>query len=320
MIVKKKTVPILIRKLEALNRRLSRTDLRRLVVLEDLNRRKAGHRGEGSIDYHLSFLDERRYHVLHDLRLLNNFGLHHFQMDILILTSLFIILFDVKNYKGIIQFDDRHHQLIQIADGKKRALEDPIPQIRRQKLQLKEWLQAHDFPNIPIETLIVISNPSTIIETSGHSPYVKNITHSINLPFQIKSFEDKYPIDVFKPKDLFRLGNLLKKKDTPLNYNVLEYYGIHPNDLIRGVHCPKCFAIPMQRGHGRWICRVCEFVSTDAHIFTLEDYKLLIGNVITNEILREFLLLKNCRTIVTNILKSMKLRHAGETKGRVYYL
>ncbi|WP_268920390.1 hypothetical protein [Siminovitchia acidinfaciens] len=42
MIVKKKTVPILIRKLEALNRRLSKTDLRKLAVLEDLNRRKAG--------------------------------------------------------------------------------------------------------------------------------------------------------------------------------------------------------------------------------------------------------------------------------------
>lgn len=96
MIVKKKTVPILIRKLEALNRRLSKTDLRKLAVLEDLNRRKAGHRGEHSIDYHLSFLEDKRYHILHDLRLLNHFGSNYFQLDNVILSSPFITFIDVK--------------------------------------------------------------------------------------------------------------------------------------------------------------------------------------------------------------------------------
>lgn len=320
MLVKKKTVPILIRKLEALNRRLSETDPRKFAVLKDLNRREAGHKGERSIDYHLSFLEEKRYHILHDLRLLNHFGLYYFQLDNVILSSPFITLIDVKNYKGIIQFDDQYHQLIQIADGKKRALEDPIPQIRRQKLQLKKWLHSHRFPDIPIEPLIVISNPSTIIETTGHSSYFKYITHSIHLPFLIKSFEEKHPVEALTHKDLFRLGNVLKKKDTPFDYNVLEYYGIHPNELIRGVHCPKCFAIPMQRGHGKWRCRVCEFASADAHIYSIQDYKFLLGNVLTNEILRKFLLLENSRTIATNILKSMNLRHKGETKGRVYFL
>ncbi|RST77618.1 NERD domain-containing protein [Siminovitchia acidinfaciens] len=228
------------------------------------------HRGEHSIDYHLSFLEDNRYHILHDLRLLNHFGSNYFQLDNVILSSPFITLIDVKNYKGVIQFDNQYHQLIQVTDGKKRSLEDPIPQIRRQKLQLKKWLKAHYFPDVPIEPLIVISNQSTIIETTGNSSHFKYITHSINLPFQIKSFEDKYPIDVITPKDLVRLGNLLKKKDTPLNYNVLEYFGIHPNELIRGVHCPKCFAIPMQRGHGKWLCRVCRFASADAHIYSIQ--------------------------------------------------
>ncbi|WP_408021588.1 nuclease-related domain-containing protein [Siminovitchia acidinfaciens] len=208
--------------------------------------------------------------MLHDLRLLNHFGSNYFQLDNVILSSPFITLIDVKNYKGVIQFDNQYHQLIQVTDGKKRSLEDPIPQIRRQKLQLKKWLKAHYFPDVPIEPLIVISNQSTIIETTGNSSHFKYITHSINLPFQIKSFEDKYPIDVITPKDLVRLGNLLKKKDTPLNYNVLEYFGIHPNELIRGVHCPKCFAIPMQRGHGKWLCRVCRFASADAHIYSIQ--------------------------------------------------
>ncbi|RWR06945.1 nuclease-related domain-containing protein [Siminovitchia fortis] len=320
MIVKKKIVPILIRRLEALNRRLPETNLKRLTVIKDLNIRKAGHKGEHSIDYHLSFLEEKRYHILHDLRLLNHFGLDYFQLDNVIISTSFITLIDVKNYKGIIQFDDQYHQLIQIADGKKRALEDPIPQIRRQKLQLKKWLHSHRFPDIPIEPLIVISNPSTIIETTGHSTYFKYITHSINLPFQIKSFEEKHPVEVFTQKDLYRLGNVLMKKDNPLDYNVLDYYGIHPDELIRGVHCPKCFAIPMKRGHGRWICLDCEFASADAHIYSIQDYKLLFGHIITNEMLRKFLLLENSRTIATNILKSMNLRHTGETKGRIYFL
>lgn len=183
------------------------------------------------------------------------------------------------------------------------------------------WLKAHRFPDIPIESLIIISNPSAIIETTGQTNDVKQkITHSINLPFQMDLFKKKHTRNVFSEKDLSMLTRLLMEKDTPLDYDVLKFYQIKKNELRKGVHCPECRSLPMLRLHGKWKCTRCGLISKDAHIETLKDDSLLIGREMTNQKLRHFLMLNDSRTIATNLLKSMNLPYSGEKKGRKYFL
>lgn len=103
------------------------------------------------------------------------------------------------------------------------------------------------------------------------------------------------------------------------NPDILEKFDIKPSELVKGVCCPKCKSLPMIRKNKVWACNSCSFCSKYAHIDSLKDYVLLIGQTITNQQLRSFLCLSS-RSISTNLLKSMNLKHSGNTKGRVYEL
>lgn len=78
MILKKKRKPWLLVKLEALERRCPASHFKRPALDDDLERRRAGYRGEQSLDYHLSFLDSTVFRILHDIRLLNHLKMYYF--------------------------------------------------------------------------------------------------------------------------------------------------------------------------------------------------------------------------------------------------
>lgn len=318
MILKERKTPQTILKLEALARRLAESHSKMPLITKELGKRQAGYRGEQSIDYHLSFLPEKEYYILHDLRLKNQQG-YYFQIDTLLLSHCFLSIIDVKNFRGIIQFDEQFHQLIQTVNETKKGLSDPISQINRHHTQLTEWLKVNKFPSLPIQPLIVISNPATVIETTSNPTFYKQITHSINLFPRINQFKKSHSKEILSHKDILKLGRLLTKKNHPLDYNPLKHYGIHPNEILKGVHCPSCNYLPMKRVHGKWQCPRCKHMCKMAHLNALNDYNLLLGNTITNENLCEFLLLHS-RNAALHILRSMNLQHSGNTKGRLYYL
>ncbi|MFG6150011.1 nuclease-related domain-containing protein [Halobacillus sp. B23F22_1] len=167
------------------------------------------------------------------------------------------------------------HQFIQL---------DPLLQVRRQKNYLRKWLNAYRYPDLPIETLIVISKPSTIIHTSNPS-----VIHSAYLPFIINELDSKYAQRVLGQNELLRMGEELKQAHVPRKIDVLQNYKIKKEELRVGVHCPSCRALPMNRGYGKWKCSICGLDSVDAHIESLRDYRLLVEESITNRELRWFL-------------------------------
>ncbi|HEY9576197.1 MAG TPA: NERD domain-containing protein, partial [Pseudobacillus sp.] len=69
MIIKKRGIPLKIRKLEALFRRLPEFHPKRLSIKVELDKIWAGHRGEEALDYHLTFLNGSQHMILHGLRL-----------------------------------------------------------------------------------------------------------------------------------------------------------------------------------------------------------------------------------------------------------
>lgn len=318
MILKKRTIPLRLLTLEALVRRLSHTHPKMPQIQKDLINQRSGNRGEHSIDYHLHFLPKDEYLILHDLRLKNSSG-YFFQIDTLILSPYFITIIEVKNYSGTIQFDNHFNQLIQTYNNEKRALPNPTSQIRRHQLQLKEWMQTRSYIPPPIEPLIVISNPSTIIETTSQPSNFKHVTHSINIESKIKSYHDKHQTKVLSTSDLHHISNLLIHNHTPLKFHPLLHFDIDRKEILKGVHCPNCSSLPMTRLHGRWKCPTCSFISKGAHIHALKDYALLLGDTITNKEMCEFLKLSS-RFVANRLFHSMNLPHSGGIKSRKYFL
>ncbi len=123
MIIQDREIPRIILKLQALLRRLPLNHPKIQVLVDELNRRSAGHKGEEALDYPLSLLDPKDYLIFHGLRLqINN---NFFQIDTLVISKHYILLIEVKNLAGSIYFDPVFSQLIQMKDDQKLAFPDP---------------------------------------------------------------------------------------------------------------------------------------------------------------------------------------------------
>ncbi|WP_141431053.1 NERD domain-containing protein [Bacillus sp. 03113] len=318
LIVKKLEIPLHVKKLETLLKRLPEQHLNYQVVKDHLARQIAGYNGEKDLGYYLNFLPDEKYFIFHDLRLFN--GKNFFQMDIQILSPRFILILEVKNISGILLFDSNFDQLIRTINEKDERFKNPILQVKQHQRQLKDWLITHKIPSVPIEALVVIQNPRTILKaTSNHPAISQKVIHSENLQTRISTFENRYPNEVLTDKEIRKLTRLLMKKHTPNDPNILQQYNISEKELLKGVHCPKCSSLPMKKIHGKWLCPVCQHTSNNAHIPALKDYCFLISSSITNKDARDFLQVAS-GSVVKRIFHSMNLQYEGELKTRKYFL
>ncbi|MED2971018.1 nuclease-related domain-containing protein [Fictibacillus sp. B-59209] len=98
MIVKSIQIPLIIKKLEALLRRLPPNHPKRPIIEKELASRFKGYRGEQSLDFYLQEFPSKDHLILHDIRLpaLNS----QIQMDLLILTPYYLLNLEVKNFSG----------------------------------------------------------------------------------------------------------------------------------------------------------------------------------------------------------------------------
>lgn len=318
MIAKEHQPPVIISKLEALLRRLSKYFARRPDIESQLGKFKAGYSGELSLDYYLNNLTDKEYVILHDLRL--QIKSSFVQIDTLILHRQFILILEVKNIAGDIYIDTTFNQMIRTLNGKTEVFPDPILQAYRQKMELERWLVEKKCPSIPIEHLVVLTNPHTrIINTAEERQVFQRLVRSTKLPFQIQSYTNFHPIPSFTPKQLSKITKLLLNHHTPQTYNVLHQFNISQSDIIYGVYCVQCEAPTMERIGGTWRCRSCKSVQKDAHVYSLRDYAFLIRPSITNREAREFLKLESA-SATRKILQKMRLSTTGSTKDKTYDL
>ncbi|MFE8699485.1 NERD domain-containing protein [Cytobacillus sp. FJAT-54145] len=317
MIVKKLELPIRIRKLEALLRRLSSTHHKRELIEADLAKIYAGYKGENSIQYFLDLLPKQEFFIFHDLRIPNEN--HFFQIDILILSNSFILILEVKNIYGTLYFDQNFNQLIRTANNKEEGFPDPIIQAKRHQLQLENWLKYRAKTNLPIESFVVISNPASILKTDNNNKNIgKKVIHAHVLLDKVEELIRRYANQTLDSKSKQRITKLLLKDHKLETFSVLEKYQICKEEVITGVICPKCNNHKMTRSHGTWYCENCQTKDKLAHIQAIYDYFLLLSSSITNQQARDFLLLASEDT-VARLLQQMKLPQTGAKKGRVYY-
>jgi len=319
MIVKERRKPLMILKLHALLDRISPHHPEIPKIKEELKKREAGYRGETSLDYPLSFLDEKNYLIFHDLRLKDNSSF--FQIDTLLLTKSHFIILEVKNISGTLYFDHDFKQLIQTThNGKERAYSYPLTQLRRQEQQLKRWLEKHRIKQMPITSYVVVSNPQSIIRTSKKSLHIsKQVIHKEELPEKLLQLEKSKPSVTLNPKELKKVSRSLLKHHLELEQSIFEKFQLTKNDIQKGVICSSCKYIGMERYHGYWGCPVCKMKSKQAHLQAINEYRILFNSTITNSQLREFLNLQSADT-AKRLLKSMNIPYVGENKGRKYDL
>ncbi|WP_189655259.1 nuclease-related domain-containing protein [Bacillus sp. HNG] len=312
-------LPFRLRKLEALIGRLSESHPKYQEIIDEFGRRMAGYKGELSIQYYLTFLKEKNYLIFHNLRLPDISGEHFFEIDILLINPTFQLIIDAKHYRGELYFDGKFDQLIQSYKDTRKSYNCPITQINRHHLQLNRLLESFKFPSIPIETLVIFTNPNAIIDASKDFKYYNKVIKSPSFLEKIELFEKRNRKEYLDKKELHKLSKLLLKKHTPYDANILEHYKISKDELITGVRCEKCRSIPMIRTQRKWHCTSCHFSAKTAYFDAIIDYYLLIGNTITNRELRKFLNLDSI-TASKNILLSLNLEYEGNFRDRVYKL
>ncbi|MFD9627734.1 nuclease-related domain-containing protein [Peribacillus muralis] len=316
MIIKECKMPLKIEVLEALIRRLPPGHAKHSAIQEDIKKIRAGYNGEYRVFNLLKALPEEDYLLFHDLRLSGS--PYPFQMDILILTPSFLLILEVKNMAGEIYFDNTFNQLIRTnPDGKTEAFDDPILQVSRQRRHLLDWLKTKRMNNLPVETLVISANSSTIIRASNKEINTK-IIRKDRILLKIAELNNKYKEELLSRRAMMRISSLLLDGHTPFIPKPLETYRIPSTALQTGVFCFKCHAYSMERQR-KWICRTCLDTSHDAHISALLDYLYLVKPSITNSEFRNFLQIRSPSS-TKKLLASLKLKHSGHNRGRVYLL
>ncbi|KLT16161.1 hypothetical protein AA980_19565 [Neobacillus vireti] len=319
MVIKERTIPLVILILQALCRRLPLNYPKYQQILEELGRRQAGYQGEVALDYYLRLLPIDKYLILHDLNLPD--GDYNCQIDTLLLTPEFALIIEVKNMTGKLIFDTENEQFIQINNEKEKGYTYPIAQAERHQEYLKKLMAEHKFPQVPIDHLVVISNNyASYVITGKNSHKVRpRVCKADVFNNKIKYFEKLYSDPILTSKDLRKLSRLLVKMNkVPTNY-ILNKYEINKTDLVTGVFDPACNHGPLIRKKQKWYCTKCGEYSNDAHLQALMDYFLLIDTKITNQQFREFVHLKSHDT-AKRLLLSANLSYSGATKGRFYFL
>ena len=284
-------------------------------INEDLSLREAGYRGERNLDYYLSFLEERDFYFIHDLRLQAESG-HFFQMDTVVLHSAFVGIIEAKNTSGNIQFQKSPRQVVRQIQEKEQVISNPHLQVKRQRLQLMDWLLFNGWPLLPIYEFVAFTNPLTKIHSD--SP---RVTHAEDIPHLLGEQQQRPSSIKLDQKQIQNLSKMLVLSHQKDCSSIVPSYKMSSSDIQTGVQCPKCESLQMRRGiiQGGWQCEMCHNISKDAHIQALEDFLLLVQPTITNRQFRDFLQISSSKTAY-RLLSQLSIPRTHSNKHSFYTL
>ncbi len=300
---------------EALIRRLKPHFRNHPKIQSEYQKYKAGFYGETQMDYKLSLLSESEFSHLPDVRLKNN--QKFFQMDSVIITPKVIFIIEAKNLQGILEYYASQRQLVQLSDKGQTSYADPLLQAKIQLNHLTEWIRNFNY-SIPIEPLVVSTNPSTVIKNIDNNKEFNNRFLTLeNLTFRIKEIYHSYGKKILNNYDMAILAKKMIKGDIPLRRDLIKFHGIPQDHFIYGIACAYCEKSPLHRDQKNWICTECGKNDRKIHERVILDYFLLYDTTLSNAQCRKILNLPN-RFVAYRMLKTMKLDHYGNKKTTMY--
>ena len=182
-------------------------------------------------------------------------------------------------------FDPIFNQLIHISETKEEGFPNPLTQVERLRSQLRALLVKMSIPEVPIETLIVVTNRRAVLKATEEVPFISSkVIRNECLPTKVKQMDKRYGDERLTKKEVRKIGRILVKRHEPHNRDVLKRFLISPEELIKELCVLRMLRLP-----GRWYCETCGIYSRDAHLRALQDYALLVFREITNQEERRFL-------------------------------
>lgn len=275
------------------------------------NRLQAGYKGELFVDRLLVELTiPEKHFFIFNYECINEFGFPH-QIDTLLLSPEFLLIIEIKNISGRVDYEEDKHQLSRTLENTIESFTNPFAQIRRHGQYFFRLLKRLKIP-LPIEYAIVSSNPSTIIgKIPKHPPFF----HASGLQFYLNKLEAKYK-PVVTNEQLVELANYLnsnlKRSEAKNNIELCH--------IKKGVLCEKCnYEFQMHYKAGTWCCPKCGVRNKKAILQALDDYRLLVNNYITNQEFREFFGIGSMH-VASKLLARLGLTSEGEKRGRRYLI
>jgi len=309
--IKQRTKPIRLQKLEALLPRLNPRTPKYAELEKEFAKRLKGYLGEKQVDYHLETISHRALN-LPDVNLRHK-G-RNFQIDHFLISPHAKYIVETKNYQGTIIFDTTYKQLIRDDGEKETGFRYPITQVEMQKLKLEQWLRAHNLPETPIYYFIAISHPSTIIKVKGDDSSIRMVVaHAENIPIMIMEKERQLQQNNPRVFQHHKIGHIIARHDKEPDFDILSTYNLNSKDIMAGVPCPHCDWLGMKRIYNNWLCPKCKKKSQHAHKAALKDYFLLIQPWITNKFGRYWLNVSS-KDVVTRLFTKEKFIYHRERR------
>lgn len=297
---------------EALLRRLDPNDKDFSYFQDYLMRLKIGYEGEHRVDrewFEMPYLKE--HYLLLNYEVENEFGFPQ-QIDTLLLTKHFLLVLEVKNIAGRVDYEESKHQFIRTRqNGMEEILTNPIDQLNRHEEFFQRLLSNLKIA-LPVEKAVVMANPSTVI---GNVPKSPPIFHASGLRSFVKKCLVRHS-SVLTSSQLEKLAKMLLSKVEARRFDI----NISVERIRKGVLCENCsYQVAMFYKHGFWICHKCGLRSKKALLRALDDYRLLINDKITNREFREFFHVESLFA-ASKILTRLNLEAKGNNRGRFYII
>lgn len=222
--------------LKELSNKLKSGDKKELIE-RDISFLKYGLEGEKNVYFELknSFLPIL---CLHDIRL--EYEDYVAQLDYVVITNKFLCILETKKLNGniTINSDGDFIRIMKNRYGKeikREGIYSPISQNKRHINIVKQILSKKlNINNMPLKSLVVMANPKTIIDKNKCPNPIKNSLYKYDqivnyLEKHLKDKENQYDLS---EKLMFDIANLLKKMDTPIDFDYHSKYSLQEEDFL----------------------------------------------------------------------------------------
>jgi len=293
--------------------RVNPASSKRVEIEKDFENLRIGFKGEARVDKLI-----KETHFMGPFHVLPNVELRvsphrHVEIDTLIATQCFLCIFEVKNLKGSLKFNENPYSLHQMINGKTYSYPCPQQQVKRAADSLQYWLQQRFNLNIPIQKAIVLPNQQVLIE---NSPTKVKLLSPREIPLFLQGL-DQHP-NLLSLQQFQQIIETIKNEHSPFNnFPLSEKYNIPIQHLRTGIICP-CGGSGQRKTQRTWICNKCQKPIHKAIEYTLYDWFLLFKSSISNQECGELLQIDS-RNTITRILKNMNLITTGNTSSRLYH-
>ena len=307
-----RTVPAKLIALERVVRRLHHNHPQFDTVKQALYNAQSGHGGEQHIDSALASLHFTIPHLIFPNFRLKANHIPSTQIDILLLTSSYALVIEVKNWSGTITFQNTG-QAIQEKNGILRSMDCPIVQAEYYKENLLEWFLMNDIP-LPVHRVVIFPYASTLLIGADN----RGVHFSKELPQIIRKL-NKLPAQL-QLQQFEALSIKLQAANQPFaNENICQHYGIQPNELMKGLYCSNCHNQLFKKNRRYYACTKCSTIPENPIQEAMIDWFTLFGNHVTNKDIRMLTGIEDSYK-VQYLMKKTSFPSSGLNKGTVYHL